>query len=109
MTSTLPHIILNVDDDEGARYAKTKIFGRAGYRVLEAGTGVDALKLVHQEKPHLVLLDVGLPDINGMEICRQIKGDATTSHIMVIQVSASCVTPHDRARGLTGGADVYLT
>ncbi len=108
MITTLSHVILNVDDDEGARYAKTKIFERAGYHVLEAGTGSDALKIVHQKRPHLVLLDVGLPDINGMEVCRQIKDDVTTSHIMVLQVSASCVTPHDRARGLTGGADVYL-
>jgi PAS domain S-box-containing protein len=44
-----------------------------------------------------------------MEVCRQIKQDVTTSHIMVLQVSASCITPHDRARGLSGGADVYLT
>lgn len=109
MITPLSHIILNVDDDEGARYAKTKIFERAGYQVLEAGTGRDALALVHQKRPHLVLLDVGLPDINGMEVCRQIKNDVTTSHIMVMQVSASCITSDDRARGLTGGADVYLT
>mgnify|MGYP001169657324 CR=1 FL=1 len=103
------HTILNVDDDEGSRYAKTKIFERAGYHVLEAGTGNDALKLVQQKRPHLVLLDVGLPDINGVEVCRLIKEDVTTSHIMVLQVSASCVTPNDRVRGLTSGADVYLT
>ena len=109
MTGAVPHTILNVDDNEGARYAKTKIFQRAGYLVLEAGTGVDALALVEQKQPHLVLLDVGLPDINGMEVCRQIKDNAATSHIMVLQVSASLVAPHDRVRGLTGGADVYLT
>ena len=109
MTNTHQHVILNVDDDEGARYAKTKIFERAGYLVLEAENGSDALKLVHQKQPHLVLLDVGLPDINGMEVCKKIKEDVTTSHIMVLQVSASCITPHDRARGLSGGADVYLT
>ncbi|MGH7180620.1 MAG: response regulator transcription factor, partial [Nitrospiraceae bacterium] len=109
MTSSFRHTILNVDDNEGARYAKTRIFERAGYRVLEAGTGIDALKLVNQERPHLVLLDVGLPDINGLEVCRQIKTNNSTAQIMILQVSASCVRPVDRAMGLAGGADVYLT
>ena len=109
MTTSFHHIILNVDDNEGARYAKTRIFERAGYRVLEASTGGEALKLVHQEQPHLVLLDVGLPDINGLEVCRQIKNNLATAQVMVLQVSASCVSPVDRAMGLAGGADVYLT
>ncbi len=109
MTATFRHTILNVDDDEGARYAKTRIFARAGYRVLEAATGGDALRLVHEERPHLVLLDVGLPDISGIEICRLIKKNAATKHTMVLQVSASCVRPQERALGLDGGADVYLS
>ena len=68
MSTSYRHTILNVDDDEGARYAKTRIFERAGYRVLEAATGGDALRLVHEQRPHLVLLDVGLPNISGIEI-----------------------------------------
>ena len=66
-------------------------------------------RLVHEERPHLVLLDVGLPDINGIEICRLIKKNAATEHTMVLQVSASCVRPQERAMGLDGGADVYLS
>ena len=109
MKTSYRHTILNVDDDEGARYAKTRIFERAGYRVLEAATGGDALSLVHDERPQLVLLDVGLPDINGIEICRRIKKNAASKHTMVLQVSASCVRPQERAMGLDGGADVYLS
>ncbi|MCE3224916.1 MAG: hypothetical protein K0S58_3096 [Nitrospira sp.] len=109
MSTSYRHTILNVDDDEGARYAKTRIFERAGYRVLEAATGGDALRLVHEQRPHLVLLDVGLPDISGIEICRLIKKNAATEHTMVLQVSASCVRPQERALGLDGGADVYLS
>ena len=109
MSNSFHHTILNVDDDEGARYAKTKIFERAGYRVLEASTGGEALKLVHQERPQLVLLDVGLPDINGLEVCRQIKQNVISARVMVLQVSASCVRSVDRVVGLAGGADVYLT
>ena len=109
MSTSYRHTILNVDDDEGARYAKTRIFERSGYRVLEAATGGDALRLVHEERPHLVLLDVGLPDISGIEICRLIKKNTATEHTMVLQVSASCVRPQERAMGLDGGADVYLS
>ena len=109
MGVTYRHTILNVDDDEGGRYAKTKIFERAGYRVIEGRTGADALRLVREERPQLVLLDVGLPDINGIEVCRSIKTNADTARTMVLQVSASCVHPQDRAVGLDGGADVYLS
>ena len=109
MSTSYRHTILNVDDNEGARYAKTRIFERAGYCVLEAATGADALRLVHEARPHLVLLDIGLPDISGIEICRLIKKNATTEHTMVLQVSASCVRPQERAMGLDGGADVYLS
>ncbi|ODT46697.1 MAG: hypothetical protein ABS70_00440 [Nitrospira sp. SCN 59-13] len=109
MSTIFQHLILNVDDDEGSRYAKTKIFERAGYRVLEAATGADTLRLVQEQQPHLVLLDIGLPDISGIEICRLIKKNPATEHMMVLQVSASCVRPHERAMGLDGGADVYLS
>ncbi len=109
MSTSYRHMVLNVDDDEGARYAKTRIFERAGYRVLEAATGADALRLVREQQPHLVLLDVGLPDISGIEICRLIKTNASTEQTMVLQVSASCVRPQERAMGLDGGADVYLS
>jgi PAS domain S-box-containing protein len=109
MTDTFRHTVLIVDDDEGARYAKSRIFGRAGYSVLEAANGRDALELIQQGRPQLVLLDVGLPDINGIEICRRIKTDAATEQTMVLQVSASSVKPEDKALGLAGGADVYLT
>ncbi|MGC3976467.1 MAG: response regulator [Nitrospira sp.] len=109
MSTPFQHIILNVDDDEGSRYAKTKIFERAGYRVVEAATGADTLRLVKEQQPHLVLLDIGLPDISGIEICRLIKKNPVTEHTMVLQVSASCVRPQERAMGLDGGADVYLS
>jgi signal transduction histidine kinase len=102
-------MILNVDDDSASRYAKTRILKRAGYEVLEAGTGEDALKLLQESRPKLVLLDVKLPDINGLEVCRRIKSDPRSSHIMVLQISASRITAPDRILGLDCGADTYLT
>jgi signal transduction histidine kinase len=101
--------ILNVDDDEAGRYAKSRILKRAGYHVIEAGTGTDALKLVKESLPQLVLLDVKLPDINGMDVCRIIKENPQSSHIMVLQISASHITTPDRVLGLQSGADTYLT
>ena len=103
-----PSLILNVDDDEAARYAKSRILERAGYRVLEAATGGEALRLNRETRPHLVVLDVGLPDMSGIDVCRQIKADRTTDDTLVLQVSASCVEPRDRILGLGEGADMYL-
>ena len=76
------YTILNVDDDEAGRYAKSRILKRAGYNVIESATGAAALKLVLSEQPQLVLLDVMLPDINGLDVCRSIKHDPSTAHIM---------------------------
>ena len=100
-------LILNVDDDEAGRYAKTRILMRAGLRVAEAATGAEALAKVAALGPALVLLDVRLPDINGIEVCRRIKRDYPTT--LVLQISVAMITGADRVRGLEGGADSYLT
>ena len=102
-------LILNVDDNDGARYAKTRILSRAGFHVIEAATGTAALERVRADAPDLVLLDVKLPDINGLEVCRQIKASADTASTLVLQTSAAAVHSLDRIRGLEGGADSYLT
>ncbi|AET92129.1 PAS/PAC sensor hybrid histidine kinase [Burkholderia sp. YI23] len=102
-------LILNVDDNDGARYAKTRILSRAGFNVIEAPTGTAALESVRAEAPDLVLLDVKLPDINGLEVCRQIKASPETAGTLVLQTSAAAVHSLDRIRGLEGGADSYLT
>lgn len=99
--------LLNVDDTEGLRYAKTRALQRAGFTVLEAATGKEALDLVAQEKPDLVLLDVKLPDVSGLEICKIIKKNHPGT--MILQISATFVQPADRVRGLDIGADAYLT
>jgi two-component system, sensor histidine kinase len=102
------YTILNVDDHDGGRYAKSRILELAGYRVVEAATGADALRLVREAKPQLILLDVKLPDVNGIELCRTIKSDPVSTHIMVLQISAVHTTRADRIYGLECGADTYL-
>ena len=102
------YLILNVDDNDGARYVKTRILQGAGFRVAEAANGTDALALARQLLPALVLLDVKLPDINGIEVCRRIKADSATSMVLVLQTSAALTGRDDKIRGLEGGADNYL-
>lgn len=101
-------LILNVDDSEGARYAKSRILTRAGFRVIEAADGNSALLRARDDKPDLVLLDVKLPDINGFEVCRLIKADPETRAVLVLQTSASYIGVADKIRALEGGADNYL-
>jgi PAS domain S-box-containing protein len=100
--------ILNVDDNDGARYAKTRILQSAGFDVIEASNGTDALDIIKRILPALVLLDVKLPDINGIEVCRRIKADPATASVLVLQTSAALTGRADKVRGLEGGADNYL-
>ncbi|MEA3176905.1 MAG: hypothetical protein QOI59_428 [Gammaproteobacteria bacterium] len=101
--------ILNVDDTEAMRYHKTRVLRAAGYEVVEADTGAKSLQLVRELAPDLVLMDVRLPDMSGIDACRQIKSDPATRTIPVIQISATFVTEKDQKSGLLGGADIYLT
>jgi len=101
--------ILNVDDTEAMRYQKTRVLRSAGYEVVEADSGAMALRLVRELMPSLVLMDVRLPDMNGIEVTRQIKEDPATRLLPVIQVSATFITAKDQKEGLQGGADIYLT
>jgi len=98
--------ILNVDDTEIASYTKRRTLEHAGFKVVDAMSGQEALDKMAELRPPLVLLDVRLPDISGIEVCRRIKESWPTT--MVLQTSATFVTPADRARGLQGGADAYL-
>ncbi|MBP0599832.1 response regulator [Herbaspirillum sp. LeCh32-8] len=101
-------LILNVDDTDAARYAKTRILTKAGMRVVEAASGTEALALARELRPDLILLDVKLPDIHGMEVCARLKADPATSFILVLQTSASYIGVADKIRALEGGADNYL-
>jgi CheY-like chemotaxis protein len=79
--------IIVVDDDDGGRYLKAHVLRKHGYRVAEASTGMAAIELCSAFDPDLVLLDVMLPDVNGVEISRRIK--ATHPGIAVLQTSAA--------------------
>lgn len=108
MTNASAALILNVDDHDAFRYARSRVLERAGYRLIEAGTGQETLRLVRRENPDLVILDVHLPDMDGVEVCRRIKSDPALSGTMVLQASASETSDSAKIRGLDGGADGYL-
>jgi two-component system sensor histidine kinase/response regulator len=101
-------IILNVDDHEPARYARSRILQTAGFQVHEAATAGEALETIPLVHPDIVLLDVHLPDANGIEVCRQLKSDPDNASLLVIQMSASAVTAPHATAALNNGADMYL-
>lgn len=103
-----PAVIINVDDNEPARYAKTRVLSRAGFRVFDAATGMEALALTNSKAPDLVLLDVNLPDVNGIEVCRCLKSKPDSASIIVLQISAAAIAAPQATAALNSGADAYL-
>ncbi|MEU9505841.1 SpoIIE family protein phosphatase [Micromonospora sp. NPDC048170] len=101
-----PATVLVVDDSPTKRYLLVSWLSRAGFTVLEAENGGEALARVGVDPLDLVVLDVRLPDMSGFEVCERIK--AAHPAMPVIHVSAHAVDVVDRAQGLTRGADAYL-
>lgn len=99
--------ILVVDDELPIRELVRFNLEKAGYTVSEADNGCDAVKMA-QEKPDLIVLDLMLPEMDGLEVCRQIKGTRQTSGIPVIMLTARD-DEFDKVVGLELGADDYMT
>jgi PAS domain S-box-containing protein len=108
LSQSEPIMILNVDDYAPGLYARSRALRAAGFNVVEASTGTDALRLVREHKPALVLLDVNMPDMSGLEVCRRVKADPTTAAVLVLHVSATATRGTDRLQALEHGADTYL-
>ena len=101
--------VVLIDDDFVTQELVQFLLIEAGYRVFKAGTGEVGLELVREHRPELVLLDVGLPDISGIDVCRQIKADPNLTHTLVMHLSATHTSEKDMEIGLAGGADAYCT
>lgn len=99
--------ILVVEDDARVRSLLRFVVTRGGYRLLETSDGETALRLVEERRPDLVLLDVNLPGIDGVEVCRRIKSCPGTRDVRVMIVTAGTMD-EDRNRGLAAGADGWV-
>jgi CheY-like chemotaxis protein len=99
--------ILVVDDEPAIREYVTSLLSELGHEILVAADGVEALRLARERQPHLVLLDIMMPELSGIEVCRQLRADPRTREIRVIVVSAV-----DAKRALEesiiAGADDFL-
>lgn len=100
--------VLVVDDEPAIRDLVVFHLEREGFRVRTARTGADALKQVKTSAPDLVILDLMLPELDGLEVCRRLRHDPATSFIPVIMLTAKG-DEVDRIVGLEIGADDYVT
>lgn len=100
--------ILFVDDDLDTVQLMGIMFTRQGYQFTAASTGQQALSLAHSLHPDLVLLDIMMPDMDGIEVLRTLRADPATQKIPVILFTAKAYDG-DRRTGLEAGADDYLT
>jgi class 3 adenylate cyclase len=102
-----PSRILIVDDNESNRDILDARLKAHGYLTLQAADGEEALVATREYLPDLILLDVMMPKLDGIEVCRRIKGDASFPYTPIILVTAKSDT-HDVVAGLDAGADEYL-
>ena len=99
---------LEREDNEASRDALARRLERRGYRIVMAVDGQQAVSVAHSAKPDLILMDLGLPGIDGWEATARLKADAATSQIPIIVLSAHAMTS-DRALALAAGGDDFDT
>jgi PAS domain S-box-containing protein len=100
--------ILVVDDETAMLDLAVHLLEQAGYRTITASGGEAAFCRARQEHPDLVLLDVMLPDVDGIEVCRRLKADPETQGALVVMYSGQRIDPDEQSAGLEAGADGYL-
>jgi putative two-component system response regulator len=102
-----PATILVADDEQAARKLLRRVLEPAGYHVLEAATGREALAIAHERRPDLLVLDITMPDVDGVEVCQAIKSDPATNLTPVIHITG--LTDRDqRLRALAAGSDEFV-
>jgi DNA-binding response OmpR family regulator/nitrogen-specific signal transduction histidine kinase len=100
--------LLVVDDNAPTRYALRRTLERAGYIVVEAGTGTEGLIELRTQAIDALILDVNLPDMSGFDIVRELRMSPETQLLPVVHVSAASIDTTDLIAGLDNGADAYL-
>lgn len=101
--------ILIVDDDPLIRkLILTTLEDVAGFRLREAGDGVQAIEAALEERPEIVLLDYDMPRLNGVETCRRLRSDPVTADATIVMLTAMSDAPAED-RAVDAGADLFLT
>src|SRR5687768_17988502 len=106
-SSTMP-LILIADDEWMNRELMRTFLVRSGYKVLEARNGEQALSMAREYRPDLILLDVRMYDLNGFEVCAQLKADPATQHIRIAMVSALSAS-EEQERAAAAGAVAFIS
>jgi len=99
--------ILVVDDDPNLRVLLRQMLALRGFDVVEAEDGLDALTMVEEAEPDLVVLDVMMPDVDGITVCKQLRCQPKTAKLPIIMLSGK-VSSEAVEEGLQAGADRYL-
>lgn len=104
----MPRTVLIVEDNELNLKLFADVLESAGYTTLRTGEGIGALELARAHKPDLILMDIQLPAISGLEVTRWIKEEPELAHIPVVAVSAYAMKGDDQ-RALDAGCEAYVT
>lgn len=103
--------ILIADDEEPLRLLVRATLedesGERRYEIIEAADGHETLEVARRERPELILLDIQMPGLSGLEVCKMLKEDPATSDLMIVMLTAKG-QPSDRERGLAAGANGYF-
>jgi CheY-like chemotaxis protein len=107
MSEMTPKTVLLVEDDEDSREIYGTMLRHQGYRVLVAETGPEALEAAGEHLPDAVVLDLGLPEMDGVEVARRLREDPRTAGIAILVLTVHS-QPGDRADAREAGCDRYL-
>ena len=102
------HTILSVDDNAAARAARGDVLRQAGFAVIDAAAGPEALQLAFERQPALVVLAIDLPGMDGLAVARRLKSDPRTASIPVLHISTRADRNGDYPASLESGAEAYL-
>jgi two-component system cell cycle response regulator DivK len=100
--------VLIVEDNKLDMRLLKDILERSGYETLQAEDGLEALNLAVTSLPDLILMDIQLPEISGLEVTRRLKGDDRSRHIPIVAVTAFAMGWHEQ-EALDSGCDAYIT
>lgn len=103
-----PKIILSVEDNASNRKIIRDLFGKRGYKVIEATDGEEGIAMAEREKPDLILMDIQMPKISGYEAAKAIKSNPELKHIPIIAVTSYALNGDDQ-KAYESGCDDYIS